>query len=272
MRVFTGLLILGLLAVATTVSAEEPTPTISLSATGTVQAQPDRGYISLGVVTKANTSTKAAALNAVSMSELHKSLDDLGITKENIRTTEYSVRQVYRTVRTPVELDNGPTNRQQWTTKQVPDGFQVSNMVQVTVCELGDFGKVLDAAVSDGANSVRSISFGSSKATELTDQARAAAVKRLTTKVKIYTSGLGIELGKVISVREQQQSYGRNKMYARSSALSDGVPETAVSGGSLSFSATVTVTWSLASDPIDDGFKKVENILKKGKALRFGNE
>lgn len=232
-------LFLGLLVLSGGVFAEEQVPTITLSATGSVSATPDRGYISLGVVNKAATSAEAVAENAQSMSDLYKSLGVLGVTKDNIQTTEFSVRQVYKQIRVP--LENG-----RYTTENKPDGFQVTNMVKVTVCELDQFGKILDASVGDGANSVSGVSFGSSQSVELTDKARAAAVERLLVKANILTKGLGVTLGDVLSIQEQQHG-GQPLRYAAMS-LSAEKSDTPVSGGSLDFSATVTVQWKLLNE------------------------
>jgi uncharacterized protein YggE len=251
----------GLALLAGTVSAEERVPTITLSATGSVTAQPDRGYISLGVVTKAETSTEAVAENAKRMSALYESLDALGITKDNVRTVNFSVHQVFKDV--PLEgfhATNPQTNRVP--TERVPDGYQVYNMVQVTVCELDTFGKVLDAAVQDGANAISSISFGSSKETELTDEARAEAVRRVLAKAKIFTDGLGVALGEVTDITEAQSGYGNKMRYSAMAASAD-VAETAVSGGSLTFTATVTVRWVLETPKPDKLQNRVKPILNK---------
>ncbi len=259
MKVLLGMF-LGLVLMTGSVFAEDRTPTISLTATGSITAQPDRGYITLAVVTKAETSAEAVADNATKMAALYKSLDDLGVEKSEIKTVSFSVQQVYKEV-----VIHGTTEQIGVRTKQVPDGYQVHNMVQVTVCNLDDFGKILDAAVQDGANSVGSINFGSSKETELTDIARAEAVKRVKTMASIYTEGLGVELGGVLDVSEQMNR-GYNMGYMRSAALSDAVAETSVSGGSLTFTATVTVRWKLVDGSGEDGSKPL--LDKAGKIFQ----
>ena len=212
---------------------------INLSSVSGIVGQ---GYIHVGVSTVAPTSAQAVRENSAAMNKLYESLKALEVSRKDIRTTEFSVAENYKQEVTGEDKNGQPIY------KSVKDGFRVSNAVQITVCNLENFGSVLDAVTSDGANQVGGISFGSSKATEHLDAARTAAVKDALKKAGQLTEPLGVGLARVVSVSENQYGNPRKMMY-EARAMADGVggapSEPPVSGGSLTFSVSVAVTWEL---------------------------
>lgn len=211
--------------------------TMSISGTGKVSAEPDEGYITVGMVTKGNSSADAVRQNSGIMTNLYKTLEAFGLKRKDIQTVQFSVEQVQKRV-------NFRDDQGELQTKYVPDGFQVVNLVRVTVCDLKVFGDVLDALTQGGANRVQSINFGSSEAQTHTDAARKAAVEDALRRAKIFTDALGVKLGKVKVIAESSYGGHREMNYARMAAASvaDSVP---VSGGSLTFTANVSITWEL---------------------------
>lgn len=227
-----------LLSMATTCMAED-LPKMSLVGTGTVTAEPDEGYVTAGVAVVAPTSAEALRQNTATMNGLYERLGALTVQKKDIRTTEFSVSEHFKPVDTGKVDNNGNPIM-----KSERDGFIVSNVIRVTVCDLSKFGEALDALVQDGATRVHDITFGSSKASENLDKARAAAVKDALRKAKILTEGLGIKLGPVLHVSEAS---GRPQVAYRAAAAADMNQESAVpiSGGTLSFNVSITVVWEL---------------------------
>jgi uncharacterized protein YggE len=209
---------------------------MSLTATGQVTAEPDEGYISLGVETVAPTSGEAVKQNSAKMKNLFAVLKELGVEKKDFQTTRFTVDQNYKQVPHPTLKDR---------TKSEPDGFRVHNAVRVTVCELENFGKVLDAVTSNGVNRVSNISFGSSKANDLIAKARLEACKQVKLKAAAHCQGLDIELRRVRNVAESR-NYQRERTTYNKSMLSDTSSSVPVSGGSLDFAVTVTVTWEVS--------------------------
>lgn len=209
---------------------------IQLSGTGVVKVAPDEGYITVGVVTTKAKSAEAVRENSAVVEKLFKTLKDKGVTKENFKTVEFSLHENVKSV---TVVEEG-----QKVQKYVKDGFVVTNRLQITICELDKFGSVLDALVSDGANTVESISFGSSKAKEKLNEARKLATKEALAKAKLYADALGVTLGNVMDVTESEYRPQPRAMYQMrgESAMADQVP---VSGGTLSFNITVHVKWEL---------------------------
>lgn len=213
-------------------------PKMVVSGTGTVTAEPDEGYITVGVTIVKPTSSEALKANTESMKLLYGRLDAFGVASKNIKTIEFSVGEHYTTVETGGKDNNGNP-----LLKNVKDGYAVSNAIRITVCDLPKFGDILDAVVQDGATQVQNISFGSSKASENLDEARALAVKDALKKAKILSDGLGVTLGPVVSVSE---GGGPQPRVYYAAAAADAAPGGApISGGTLTFSVSVNVQWSL---------------------------
>lgn len=227
-----------LLALSSNLALAEEKPTLHLTGTGVVTAEPDEGYIVVGVAAVAPTSVEALGKSTATMQKLYSRLAELGVQKKEIKTVEFSVGENITQVEAGTDRNGQPIYK----TKR--DGYIVANVIRVTVCDLKSFGEVLDAAVQDGANRVQSISFGSSKAIENLDKARAAAVKDAVRKAGILTGGLGVKLGTVKTVSEYGGRLREESGYMRSAA-NDAPGGAPISGGSLSFTVNVNVVWEV---------------------------
>ncbi len=205
---------------------------LSLSGTGSVSVEPDEGYITIGVHTKAENSVSAVKANTKLMTNLFKTLTAFGIERKDFQTIDFRVQQSYKRT-----VTGGVAH-------QVPDGFIVVNRLRVTVCDLKNMGEVLDACVKSGANRVQSISFGSSESAKHIDAARKKAVADVKRKAEILTKSLGVNLG--IVKRVSESSY-QPRNFSRS--IERGGSPVPISGGSLTFSINVSVTWELRQEP-----------------------
>jgi len=238
-------LLIGLVALLPTVAQAEEISTLNLTGTGVVKVQPDEGYITVGMVTRAKKSALAVRENSVAMSKLFATLKAKGVKEQNIQTVDFTLAEVYKQVwvgKTWEERDED--DPKQKTQKSVRDGYIVRNIIHITVCELDKFGEVLDALVEDGANTVHSIHFGYSKSKDALDRAREEAVADAARKSKFLTAGLGVKTGKVLSISESVGG-GPRPMYSPQMAAAERADNVPVSGGSLSFSVTVSIRWEL---------------------------
>jgi len=206
---------------------------MNVTGKGTVSVQPDEGYISVGVVTKAETTVKALAQNTEKMQQLFLALFSLNIDKKDVQTRNFNVSQVWK-----YEKDK----------ERVPDGFTVSNMVVVKVRNLDNIGKVLDIVVQEGANRVGSISFGSSKLEEKRIEARKLAVENAFQKAttigrQFWERGVYFTFDSSnITINESSsRSYLRSPMRAES-AMGKAVP---IAPGTLEVTVQVNIRFGL---------------------------
>jgi uncharacterized protein len=200
--------------------------TVSVSATGSVAAEPDLATISTGVVSEAETAREALSRNTAAMAKVIEGLKALGIAAADIRTIAINAEPRYRSAK-----DQAPTII----------GYQVVNQVRITARDLKRLGEVLDQVVSLGVNQISGINFEVSKAEELKDEARKAAMANALRRAKLYASSAGAEIGQVVMISEDALVAPPRAMTRSSLAAAD-VP---IEPGSQRLEVKLHVTWAL---------------------------
>ena len=201
---------------------------ITVSGEGTVSATPDMATVVLSVVTEDPQASAALETNSTTMSKLIKSLEALGVTKQELRTNQFHVSPKYVYVK-----DQEP--------RLV--GYTVSNTLTVTVCQTDTFGKILDSAVKNGANRVDSVSWGFKNPQELLDKARVSAVTDAKRKAELMAKTAGSSLGTLVSIHESASYRPQYNMYAARAA--DAAPSVPVEAGTQTLRVTVNVVWNV---------------------------
>jgi hypothetical protein len=221
-----------LMTQATTIlRAEEKTMerTITVSATGTAEAEPDQARITSGVTTEAQTAREALTGNSETMSKVIGELKAKGIDPKDIQTASFNVEPVME-----YSKDGQPP---------VLKGYRVSNQVVVLVRNLDKLGDVLDEVVTAGANQVQGLAFEVSKQNTLKDDARKEAIGNALRRAKLLAAAAGAEVGEVLQISEETTSSGPityAPRLAKTAAMS--VP---IEAGTSALEARVTVTWAL---------------------------
>lgn len=231
MKFALSLLVIFFMMTSTTF-AEERLPTISVNGEGVIEASPDRATISIGVVTRDKDSTKAQNANAKAASEVINSVVALGIDRKNIRTGNYSFRQLYRN-------DN---NR-----NRIFEGYEVNNTVVIITDNLNLVGKVIDSALSHGANSIESLEFGIRDRTALQNEALKLAVRDAKSKAEVVAAGLGKSIVGVRSVSINSGHVSTPK-FARLAMVAEDAAnyQTPIESGTLQCSASVHVEFEIS--------------------------
>jgi uncharacterized protein YggE len=215
----------------TTTYAEEKAPerTITVSATGTAEAEPDQARITSGVTTEALSAREALSANSESMTKVIAELKAKGIDGKDIQTASFNVEPVI-----DYSKDGQPPKLR---------GYRVSNQVVVLVRDLGKLGDVLDDVITAGANQVQGLSFEVSKADALKDEARKEAVANALRRAKLLAAAAGAEVGQVMQMSEEVTSNGPVPYAAPRFAKAEmSVP---IERGTSTLEARVTVTWAL---------------------------
>src|SRR5262245_53210555 len=134
---------------------------LSVSADGTSEARPDRATINLGVTTEGQTAQAALAENARRMNALTQALRRAGIAERDIQTSNVSVypQQQYRENQPPLIT-----------------GYQANNTVNARIRNIDNTGRVIDAAVAAGGNTIQGISFSHADPDAQLDRARRDAI------------------------------------------------------------------------------------------------
>jgi uncharacterized protein len=221
-----------LLMTPSTISRAEDRPmerTITVSATGTAEAEPDRARITSGVSTEAETAREALTKNTETMTKIIGELKSKGIEPKDIQTASFNVEPVM-----DYSKDGQPPKVR---------GYRVGNQVVVLVRNLDKLGEVLDDVVSAGANQIQGLAFEVSKEDTLKDDARKEAVANALRRAKLLAAAAGAEVGNVLQISEETTSSGP-VMYAPRLAkvAAASVP---IEAGTSTLEARVTVTWAL---------------------------
>lgn len=220
------------LAVNAVASAEEYVPTISVTGEGVVEAPPDSATISVGVVSRDKDATKVQGDNAKAATKIINSIVALGIDRKNIRTGNYNFRQNFR---------NDENNR------RVFDCYEVTNTITISVNDLNKVGKVIDAALSNGANEIDSLNFGLRDREKFQSEALRLAVLDAQKKAEIAAAALGKAIVGVRSVSINSASIvapRSEKLMMMSS--NDRAFDTPIESGTLSCSASVQVYFEIS--------------------------
>lgn len=203
--------------------------TLTVTGRGEVFAAPDEARVTVGVTTQARTAVVAMRDNSEAMTAVLARLAEAGIAAADLQTTTLTLQPVF---------DYGSTREG----AQRISGFVAANVLSVRVRDLGALGGVLDAALSDGANTLGGIQFGLADDRALRDAARRAAVADAMAKAQVLASAAGVTLGAVEEIAEG--GGGGPVPFARMDmAMSESVP---VAPGELSTEAMVSMTWAIA--------------------------
>ena len=206
-------------------------PRVSVSGTGTVTAYPDEADLFLSVRTQNQTAADTAATNGRIMTSVYNSLSTVGVNKSEVKTISYSLSPTY-------DSENN--------TKLV--GFVAVNSIEIVVTgieNLPNVGKIIDAAVSAGANQVDGISFTFTDSNSNTLQAEAyeKAVHDANSQASAIVSGLG---GVIIGVAFVSTNYGYAILSPQPIAYGGSMenkPSTPINSGSQQITATVNITY-----------------------------
>ncbi|MBX7075266.1 MAG: SIMPL domain-containing protein [Pirellulales bacterium] len=185
------LVLLGLLfAVVSTSRAQDHQMPPSITVTGQAEtsATPDVAQVTVGVTTEAASPSEALAMNTDAMTQLMETLKNSGIEKKSIQTAHFNVSPKY-------------VNEPNRDPKIV--GYQVTNQVRADVKDIAKLGEVLEAVVTSGANRIDGINFRLSRRRDVLDAARAEALADARRAAQTYAAAAGVELGRLLSVREQ---------------------------------------------------------------------
>jgi uncharacterized protein YggE len=174
-------------------SAQEPAerpapPSIRVTAEATVTAQPDQARIDIGVTTQAQTAQAAAAGAAQRLETVLAQLRGALGAGAEIQTVSYSLNPDYRY---PKE-GGSPTIT----------GYTATNIVRVTLNELGRIGQAIDAASQSGANRIHRLQFTLKDEQAAQSRALRAAAVKARAQAEAVAQALGLKITRVLSVVE----------------------------------------------------------------------
>lgn len=203
------------------------------SGKSSISTQPDQANVSLGITAKGSDLKTAQDHANTIINGYTKQLTDLGISADNLKTTNYTIYPNY----------DYQTNAQKI------NGYTVNISLDVTLKE-ADFTKVnqvVDLATAAGLNEVGNIQFriSDTKEKEIRLKAREQAITDAKQNAQELARLAGVQLGKVINVTENSGSVPQPIMMAKDvapMAVGASAPTT-IQPGSTSYDYSVTLSY-----------------------------
>ena len=223
------ILVVGLFGgLAAPAQAETAEPrSITATGTGSIEVAPDMATLSIGVTTQGDTAASALSANNAAVEAVMTRLASAGIEARDMQTSNLYLNPNW------AGYDTGaPTI----------SGYVASNMLTVTVRDLGKLGAVLDQAVSDGANTLNGITFGLSDPVPVMDEARKEAVADARARAELLATAAGVTLGGILTITETLPGAMPYPMYDMEASAP--VP---IAGGELGLSASVTIQYEISN-------------------------
>jgi uncharacterized protein len=199
---------------------------ISVSATGSVDAEPDLASVSIGAIVEADTAKEALGRSSTLMAKLIDGLKALGIAAKDIQTTAINIEPRYTQAK-----DGRPT---------ALAGYRLVNRVHLTVREVKRLGEILDGAIGLGANQINGIGFDVSNAETLMDDARRLAIANARRRAELYAAAAGAQLGSVLTISETSNANPKALPMARAAGGA-----TPIEAGTRTLTVDVQVTYAL---------------------------
>lgn len=213
-------------------SAQQDSDQIVVSATGRVSVKPDMAEFGVLVKTVAKNADQAAVRTAEKHRAILQALRAAGIPAEDTPTASYTVAPQWEWVQSE--------------SRSVLKGYAAQHLVMVKVRNLALTGKAVDAAVQAGADEVQQISFSSSRFDELRRQALAAAVSNARGDAEIMAEAAGGRLGGVIELTVGQPLYRpvpTMDMMSLKAAVPEAAPPTEIAPAEQDIQVTINSRW-----------------------------
>jgi len=203
---------------------------LTVNAEGLTEGRPDMATINLGVTTEGQSAQAALAENARRMQALVQALRRAGVAERDIQTSNVSVhpQQQYREGQPPLIT-----------------GYQANNSVTAKVRNINNTGRVIDAAVAAGGNTVHGVFFSYQDPDAQLDAARRDAIQEARRRANLYASALGMRVHRIVAVNEGG-GYGPPvpmPMAVRMEAAQDA--STPIAPGQIETRVNVNVTFEL---------------------------
>ena len=206
------------------------TGTIVVSGTGRVAVEPDIAELRLGVSIARPTVEAARAAAAEAMNAILSAVLAAAVERRDVRTTLLAVqpRYDYRDGKAPVLT-----------------GYDLNNVVEISVRDLSTLGPVIDGALTAGATSLDGLTFRVDDPRPAERAARIAAVAEARARADVLAEAAGVAISGVTDIVEggPPPSWPRPKAARMELAADAGTP---VEAGTTEVSVTVTVTYRIA--------------------------
>jgi uncharacterized protein len=241
-----ALLILASSICAPAVSAQNPAPAaaeqakIHASGSGHVERAPDYVDVVIGIEAQENSANTAQEKAQSTMKAAIEALRKLSLADEELKSGTVDLSPRYA---------GAAPGRVQAEDPNKIVGYTATMTLRVRTSDLKSPARVIDAALSAGANRVGSVSFGIKEAIEAREEAITLATKAAKRKAEVMANALEVKLGRVLDASATDsrpwESANRFGNVAKMSQ-EGGADGDAVVPGKIEIWADVSLTFAIA--------------------------
>lgn len=207
----------------------QPETTLSISAEGSVNREPDIAFLNAGVQTQGDTAQAAMSANSAAMNGVFDALVAANVDRKDMQTSNFSLQPQYDYS----SRSNGSPPRL--------TGYQVSNQLTVRVRDLDNLGQTMDALVGAGGNTFSGLRFALEDDRAAKNAARDIAMKEAIARAELYAAASGYEVARVVTISESG-GYSPQPMAVMARSAESSTP---IASGEVGYSVSVNVTFEL---------------------------
>ncbi|XGI83614.1 SIMPL domain-containing protein [Halorutilales archaeon Cl-col2-1] len=209
--------------------------TVSVSATGEVDAQPDKAVLRVSSVARADDSQTARDRLAENVTSMREALREIGIEDDQIRTTDYRIDERTPRVVPPREKTDEPE-----TEYYARHGFEIE------MSDLDAVGEVIDTAVDNGATDIDGARYTLSDSTRRTvrNEALTEAMENAQSQAETLADAGEISITGVHSVRTSESRFIPRESMMLQSGGDAGGASTTLESGPVTVTANVDVVYN----------------------------
>jgi uncharacterized protein YggE len=201
---------------------------IAVTGKGVVKVEADLSYINVAIEKTEKTASQAQQEAAGVMQDVLVALRNAGIPKDKIQTTSFRLDPKYK-------YDKGQRNL---------IGYTASNQIRVTLDDLSKVGKIIDTAISAGANRVSNVIFTVKDDAPHKKEALKKAVNNARAKARAIAAAAGLALKRIVRIQESGAQITTPKLGLRAmKAESGGEAETPIVPGKVEVRGNLTIIY-----------------------------
>ena len=203
---------------------------ISVSGNGKITLAPDVAYVYIGVQSQSANVADALSENNTRAQTIANTIKELKIDAKDIQTSSFNIY---------------PQQQFSPEGKPISTTYTVDNTVNVTVHDLTVLGKLLDAVVRAGANSINGINFDVVDRSKAISEARKLAVADAHTQAVELATAAGVTIGDLQSLNAVVNT-GPVPLYdAKVASAGAGGSSVPVSAGQLTITVDVNAVYAI---------------------------
>jgi len=165
-------------------------PSVTANGEAVITVEPDQAEIDVGVVTQARNAPDAAKENAEKLARVMVEVKKLLGKGDEVKTASYSLNPSYR-------YPQGG--------KPEIVGYTATNVLRIKTGNLENVGKLIDAAMKSGANTIQRLVFTLKDEHSVQLQALRLASAKAKAKAEEMASALGLKVVRILAVNEGER-------------------------------------------------------------------